>query len=106
MESRRKTGIDSAFDPSGKNSLRSPAACALSCVCVCVCVRARCLPFTGRRHLTRKLDCDSRGCGSALHTIIDNAQRARQWAGGCGIAAPGDILDTPPYRYRLGHQAE
>ena len=54
----------------------------------------------------RKLDRDFRGCAFAMGTITDSAQSARQWAGGCGIAAPGDIQDTPPYRYRLGRRAE
>ena len=35
-------------------------------------------------------------CTSCSLTITDNAQHARQWAGGCGTAAPGDIQDTPP----------
>ena len=46
----------------------------------------------------RKLDCDFRGCGFALRTITDNAQRVRQWAGGCGTAARGGIQDTPHYQ--------
>ena len=54
----------------------------------------------------RKLDRDSRGCGFALHTITDNAPRARWWAGGCGTAAPGDMRGTPPYRHRPGRRAE
>ena len=56
-------------------------------------------PWPGVRKLFR-------GCGFALRTITDNAQHAQQWAGGCGSAAPGDIQDNPPYRYRPGRRAE
>ena len=61
-----------------------------------------CAPWLG----ARKIDRDSRGCGFALHTITNNAPRARRWEGGCGTAAPGDIRGTPPpYRYRPGRRA-